>query len=236
MKKTFVIGLLSLMAGWLSAADSGPKGKLIAAAKQLGDKGNYSWSTTTKEADGSAGRIGPIDGKMEASKLMFLSLTPGGIPVEVYIKGEKGTARALEGWQTLDEIAQTGGTAAAIVRYLKAYKAPAAQSAELAGKLKTVKEADGALTGDLNDEAIKEMLLMGTRQREGQEPPKTSETKGTAKFWVQAGALTKYEINVQGKITAGERITDINRTMTVEIKDLGTTKIEVPEEAKPKLS
>ena len=82
MKNILVLGLIGIMTSSLCAADSGPKAKLAAAAKQLGDKGNYSWSTTTKEADGSAGRIGPIDGKMEASKLMFLSLTPGGIPVE----------------------------------------------------------------------------------------------------------------------------------------------------------
>ena len=236
MKKILLIGLTGIMASWLSAADSSPIGKLTAAAKQLGDKGNYSWTMATKEADGGAGRLGPIDGKTDASKLMFLSLTPGGIPVEVYMKGDKGTARALEGWQTLDEIAQTGGSAAAIVRYLKTYKAPAAQSAELAGDLKEVKEADGALSGELKDEALKKILIIGMRQREGQEPPKITDSMGTVKFWVKEGALTKYEINVQGKITSGERVNDINRTMTIEIKDVGTTKIEVPEEAKPKLS
>ena len=152
------------------------------------------------------------------------------------MKGDKGTARALEGWQTLDEIAQTGGTAAAIVRFLKSYKAPAAQSAELAGNLKEVKEADDALSGELKEDAVKEILSRGQRRREVQEPPKTTDAKGSVKFWLKDGALTKFEIKVQGKITAGERVTDINRTMTVEIKDVGTTKIEVPEEAKPKLS
>jgi len=80
------------------------------------------------------------------------------------------------------------------------------------------------------------MLLLGARRREGQEPPKTSDAKGSVKFWVKDGALTKYEINVQGKVAAGERTFDINRTMTVEIKDVGSTKLEVPAEAKQKLS
>ena len=84
------------------------KDKLGKAAKQLGDKPNYSWTTTTKEADGTPGRLGPIDGKTEKGSFTFLSLTPGGIPVEVYMKGDKGAAKALEGWQTFDDIAQTG--------------------------------------------------------------------------------------------------------------------------------
>lgn len=236
MKKTLVIGFIGIMASWLSAADSSPKDKLTNAAKQLGDKPNYSWTTTTKEADGGPGRLGPIDGKTEKDNLTFLSLTPGGIPVEVYMKGNKGAAKALEGWQTFDEIAQTSGTAAAIVGFLRSYKAPAAQSAELAGNAKELKEADGAISGELKDDAIKEMLLLGARRREGQEPPKTTDAKGSVKFWIKEGALTKYEINVQGKVSAGDRTFDINRTMTVEIKDVGSTKLEVPAEARPKLS
>ncbi len=56
------------------------------------------------------------------------------------------------------------------------------------------------------------------------------------KFWIQDGALTKYEVNVQGKVTAGDRETEVNRTTTVEIKDAGSTKLEVPAEAKQKMS
>ena len=40
----------------------------------------------------------------------------------------------------------------------------------------------------------------------------------------------------RGKVGAGERILDINRTTTVEIKEVGSTKIEVPAEAKEKIS
>ena len=235
MKKTLLIGCIGLMASCLSAADAGPKDKLTAATKQLGDKPNYSWTTTMKEADGSPGRLGPIDGKTEKDQLTFLSLTPGGIPVQVYKKGDKGAAQALEGWQTFDEIAQTSGTAAAIVRFLRSYKTPAAEAAELCRNAKELKEADGALASELKDDAIKDLLLMGVR-REGEEPPKIADSKGSVKFWLKEGALTKYEINVQGKVTAGERTLDINRTQTVEIKDVGTTKLEVPSEAKEKLS
>ena len=235
MKHTLIIGLVSLLAHILSAADSGPQAKLLNATKQLGDKPNYSWTTTTKEGDGSPGRVGPIAGKAEKGGLTYLSFEIGAVPVEVYMNGQKGVAKALEGWQTFDDIAQTGGTAAAVVRYLRVYKAPGVESAALSEKLKDVKEAEGVLSGELKEEAVKELLERGARRREGQEPPKIADPKGSMKFWVQDGALTKYEVNIQGKVTAGDREFDVNRTTTVEIKDVGTTKLEVPAEAKAKM-
>ena len=236
MKQALVIGLTGLLACTLSAADSSPRGKLLNATKQLGEKPNYSWTTTTKEGDGSPGRVGPIEGKAEKGGLTYLSFAIGAIPVEVYMNGQKGAAKALEGWQTFDEIAQTGGTAAAVVRYLRVYKAPGAESAALSEKLKDVKEAEGVLSGELKEEAVKELLERGARRREGQEPPKVSGPKGSMKFWIQDGVLTKYEVNVQGKVTAGDREFDVNRTTTVEIKDVGSTKLEVPAEAKAKMT
>ena len=235
MKQTLIIGLLGLLTPTLFAANSSPQAKLLDATKQLGDKANYSWTTTTKEGDGSPGRVGPIEGKAEKGGLTYLSFAIGGIPVEVYMNGQKGAAKALEGWQTFDEIAATSGTAAAVVRFLRIYKTPGAESAALGGKVKDVKEAEGVISGDLKEEAVKELLERGARRREGQEPPKIASPKGSVKFWIQNGALTKYEVNIQGKVTAGDREFDVNRTTTVEIKDVGSTKLEVPAEAKQKM-
>jgi hypothetical protein len=111
-----------------------------------------------------------------------------------------------------------------------------AETTLLAGKVKELTEADGAIAGELKEDAVKELLLFGTRQREGEAAPKTTDAKGAVKFWIKDGALTKFEIKVSGKVTAGERESDINRTTTVEIKDVGTTKMEVPDEAKAKLT
>ena len=234
MKQALIIGLIGLLAHTLSAADSSPQEKITNATKQLGGKPNYSWTTTTKEGDGSS-RIGPIEGKAEKAGLTYLSFAIGGIPVEVFMNGQKGTAKALEGWQTFDEVAQTSGTAAAVVRFLRSYKAPGAESAGLSEKVQDVKEAAGMLSGELKEDAVKEILCRDARRREGQEPPKVANPKGSVKFWIQSGALTKYEVNVQGKVTAGDRESDVNRTTTVEIKDAGATKLDLPAEAKQKL-
>ena len=236
MKSSLIIGLIALLVRSLYAAESSPQDTINSATKQLGGRSNYSWTTTTKEGDGNSGRVGPIDGKADKSGLTYLSFAIGGIPVEVYMNGQKGAAKALEGWQTFDEIAQTSGTAAAVVRFLRSYKVPGVESGVLAGKVKEVKAAPGVLAGELKEDAVKELLESGARRREGQEPPKIANPKGSVKFWIQDGALTKYEINLQGKVTAGDRESDVNRTTTVELKDVGATKLELPDEAKQKLN
>ncbi len=235
MKKALIIASVALLAGALYAADSSPKDQITGAAKQLADKPNYSWTTTMKEGDGSPSRIPSISGKADKAGLTYLSFEVGGIPVEVYMNGQKGTAKALEGWQSFDEVAQTSSTAAAIVRFLRNYKAPATEVASLSDKVKEAKEADGAISGDLKEDAAKELLTSGARRREGQEPPKIENPKASVKFWLANAIPAKYEVHVQGKVTAGEREMDVDRTSTVEIKDAGATKLEIPAEAKAKL-
>lgn len=55
------------------------------------------------------------------------------------------------------------------------------------------------------------------------------------KFWLKDGALAKYELHVKGTVNGrnGEMERDV--TTTVEVKNVGSTKVEVPEEAKKKL-
>jgi hypothetical protein len=69
----------------------------------------------------------------------------------------------------------------------------------------------------------------------GQNAPTVADPKGSLKVWLKDGLPTKYEVTVSGKMTFGQREIAINRTTTTEIKDVGTTKVEVAEEAKAKL-
>jgi hypothetical protein len=70
----------------------------------------------------------------------------------------------------------------------------------------------------------------------GGDGPDITGAKGTIKFWVKDGALTKYETDVQGSIDFNGNARDMHPVTTIEIKDVGTTKIEVPADAKKNLS
>ncbi|HXU76495.1 MAG TPA: hypothetical protein VN794_07995, partial [Methylomirabilota bacterium] len=79
----------------------------------------------------------------------------------------------------------------------------------------------------------KSLILFGRRAGGGASASKAS---GSVKFWVKDGQLAKYQYKVQGTVTFNGEDREVERTTTVEIKDVGTTKVEVPDEAKKKIS
>ena len=59
---------------------------------------------------------------------------------------------------------------------------------------------------------------------------------GNVRSWIQNGLLAKYEMNIHAKIHVGGKDMDVDRVTTVEIKGVGTTKVNLPEAAKKKLA
>ncbi len=117
---------------------------------------------------------------------------------------------------------------------VKALKDPAETAQELASKAGELKkDPDGVYSGDLTAEGAKELF-----GRLGRRAAEAKETKGSVKFWIKDGLLTKYEFNLKGKMTVGDdkREVDVSRTVTVEIKEVGSTKVSLPEAATKKLS
>ena len=74
------------------------------------------------------------------------------------------------------------------------------------------------------------------RFRRGGDGPQISGAKGSAKFWVKDGVLSKFEYKVKGSMNFNGNDIDVDRTTTTEIKDVGTTKVSIPEGAQKKLS
>ena len=214
----------------LLAADD-PKAEVKAAAKKLGS--NYSWTSTPKIEGGGGGnfRPGPTEGQT-ADGMVYLKSTFGDRTMESAAKGEKVAFKGEDGWETADD--QSQGPGRFIAMRLRNFKAPAVEAADLADKAKSLTSADGVISGDLTEEGAKEFLSFGRRANPDRPGPKNA--KGSVKFWVKDGALAKYEYNVQGKVAGrdGDEI-DVNRTTTVEIKDVGKTKLALSEEAKKKL-
>jgi hypothetical protein len=122
---------------------------------------------------------------------------------------------------------------------LTTMKAPGEELIDILGKTGELKEAEGAICGNLTEEGAKERLAFGRGRRGGgaDAPPGPKNAKGSIKVWTKDGMVCKYELTVSGTITVGQDQTerDINRTSTVEIKEVGKTKVTVPDEAKKKL-
>ena len=86
----------------------------------------------------------------------------------------------------------------------------------------------------MTDDGAKSLLTFRRRNTGGGGPTVTN-PKGTITFWITDGKLTKYQYHVTGTVSFNGNDRDVDRTTTTEIKDVGTTKIEVPDEAKKKL-
>jgi len=237
MKKILMMGTLGIFcASILCAADGDAKADVKAAAKKLGS--NYSWTSTPK-LDGAGGgqfRPGPTDGQTDDG-IVYIKSAFGDRTFESAAKGEKVLFKGEDGWEVADPAAEGAGQF--IARRMRTFKAPALEAADLADKAKSLKSADGVISGDLTEDGAKELLAFGRRGGGGGggDRPAPKEAKGSVKYWVTGGALTKYEINVSGKVANrdGDEVT-INRTTTVEIKDVGKTKLGLSEDNKKKLS
>jgi len=238
MIKPLLTAILSgLFVASLHAADG--KNDVKAAAKKLADQPSYSWlSVPRSEGTGAGGgnfRAGPTEGKIEKGGWTQTSSSFGDNKIETFMKGEKFATKREDEWKTGEDL-EGDDRGAFLVRAMKAFKAPAAQAEDIADKVKELKKGeDGSYAGDLTEEGATALLSRGGRGGGGNAP---TGGKGSAKFWIKDGALTKFEYNVQGtiKIRDTDEERKINRTTTVEIKDVGTTKINVPAEVKKKLS
>jgi len=118
---------------------------------------------------------------------------------------------------------------------LRNFRTPAIEAEDMAGKVKELKKDGDAFAGELTEEGAKDLLRFRGRRAGSDGPPPAKNAKGSVKFWLKDGQLAKYEYKVSGTVTFNGEDRDVERTTTVEIKDVGTTKIEVPAEAKKKL-
>jgi hypothetical protein len=73
--------------------------------------------------------------------------------------------------------------------------------ADLAGKTKEMKRDGDAYSAELTEAGAKELLSFGGRPGSNAAEPKNA--KGSVKFWLKDGTLSKYNVNVQGTINFG---------------------------------
>jgi hypothetical protein len=121
-----------------------------------------------------------------------------------------------------------------IARVVQNYRVPAVEAASLADDAKELKQDTNSISGDLTEAGAKELLSF-RRRGNGGDGPTVTNAKGSVKFWLSNGKLAKYQFHLQGAVSFNGNDRDVDRTTTVEIKDVNSTKIEVPDEAKKKL-
>jgi hypothetical protein len=236
MKTLLMLTTALTAATSLLAADS-PSGDAVkSAAQKLAAADNYSWTQTMESAQFNPR---PSHGKTEKGGFTYLDFTMRDNKIEAVVKGGKGAIKTEDGWQSLDDAAKASGDGGFnpvqfMARRVQNLKNPATEAEEIAAKAKDLSKTDDVYAGELTEEGAKSLMAFGRR---GGQASEIRNAKGSVKFWIKDGVLTKYQYKLQGvgKNRDGEDM-DIDRTTTVEIENVGSTKVAVPDEAKGKLS
>jgi hypothetical protein len=254
MKKLFLPCVAALATTFAYAA---PTDDVAAAAKKLGDAPNYSW-TQTREIVNSQFTPGPVNGQTEKGGFTVVTREFGGNTNQTVAKGDKVVLQNFQTgeWTTREEMmAQfanrgggggggapaagggrgpgAGGRGGRGGGGMFGVQTPAEDISALLPGVKDLKSSEGALVGDLNEEGAAQQLSAGAFGRGGQTPPKN--VSGSVKIWLKDGAVAKFQVHVKGTVAGRDGEQERDMTTTTEIKDVGTTKVTVPEEAKKKL-
>ena len=75
--------------------------------------------------------------------------------------------------------------------------------------------------------------------RDGQENLQPIRATGTFKLWLHNGMVTKYQVKLEGTLSVqlptGRREIQVSQITDTILKDVGTTKFEIPPQARKKL-
>jgi hypothetical protein len=213
------------------------KDDLKAAVAKTAGAPNYSWSTKTEGGFGA----GTTTGKTEKDGYTQVTLAMRNASVEVFIKDKKAAIKTDDGWKTADELTadQDGGFTPQRMAAMQAqnYKTPLAQAQDVSDKVTDVKAETDGFSGALPEAAAKE--LMSFRRRPNADAnapaPEIKDAKVTFRVWTKDGVITKLQNHMTGSISFNGNDRDIDRTTTTELSDVGTTKVEVPDDVKKKL-
>jgi hypothetical protein len=196
---------------------------------------------------------GPQTGTTEKDGYTTLSFSFGDNTTNIVMKGGKVAVKTDDGWHSGDELtADAGGGGGGpnmgmfAARMAQAFKAPADQFKDQTANLQNVQQTADGYTADLSDDDAKKALSAMRGRRGGGggggggggTPPAVTITnpKVSLHIWVTDGTVSKFEVHMTGtRAVEGQDPQDVDRTATTEIKDVGTAKADVPDEAKAKL-
>jgi hypothetical protein len=231
--KTIPFIAAAIMAGSLLSASADPKDDITSAAQKLSDGANYSWQATVVVPADSQFKPGPTDGKVQGG-MIDVKMSFRDNHTEFIKSGTNAVITDPDdgSWEKLGDM-DTSGPGRFMVPMLQNYKAPAAQVTDLLADVQSLQQSDTSYTGALTEDGAKKLLTFGRGRRGGNgNGPSVTNPSGTATFWVDGGQLTKIEFHVKGTMSFNGNDRAVDRDTTVIISNVGTTKIEVPDDAK----
>jgi hypothetical protein len=249
MLKRVILGVVSILALSAVSVQADPKDDIKAALQKVSDSPNYSWTTTT-----SGGFMrGPQSGKTEKDGYTSLTVQMRDNSFDIIMKGDKAAIKTDSGWKSGSEIMaepmDEGGPppperfAAMMAQF---FRTPIDQAAENVDNLQNIQKTDDGYSADLTADDAKKLLSFRPRRPAATQPDNNAppppqiditDPKGSVKFTIKDGAVTEYQVHLTGSVSFnGGDPRDVDRTTTTDITNVGSTTVDVPDDAKAKLS
>lgn len=205
-----------------------------AIGRALSQKSNYSWIESVQNPGTLGSRPMIIEGQAEKDGVTAVTLRFGDRTIHGYLKGNKAYVTSPDSnWKSIPEMEEGESPGQFLHRMVRSVVLPARQIAELT-KTATSMQIDGdSFTGELGEEGAK--ALIDNRHSRIRRDEDLKDTGGNFRIWTKDGVVNKYEFTVRGKKTLDGKEVDLTRTTVVEIKDVGTTTVTLPDRAKEKL-
>jgi hypothetical protein len=235
MLRHIFLGAVVILAGSVISANAEPKDDVTDAVKKLADGGNYTWTSTVEAQFGA----GTTKGKTDKTDGTFYTQTRGDNSIDVAVVNGKAVVKTDDGWKTAEDAAAgQQGMMRFMAAMLRNYKAPADQASDYLTKIDNITKTDDVYSADLTPEMVKQLAAFGRRRGggNGTAAPEITDPKGSIKVWIKDGVISKTVMTIGGSVSFNGNDMQIDRTTTTEYSDVGSTKVEIPAEAKAALT
>lgn len=213
-----------------AAAHAAPADDLQAAAKKLAAAG-YTWQNVSEHTSGDTKFSVTRRGKIDKDGVALFTHTLAGNDTQVVVgKNGRGAVKTEEGWKSVAELTgnpQQPGRGRVLSSMVSDFQSPAMQAAEMGAQTTALNSTADGVGGDLTEEAAKEQIAFW-------KPGTVKSARGQIAFTIKDGLLVRVKYTIQGTITRNGDDRDVERTTTIELTNIGSTKVEVPAEARAK--
>jgi putative heme-binding domain-containing protein len=227
-----------------SQADADAKSALSAAVRKLAEAPSCRWTTTVTADDlGPFGGGGGVTtGQAESGGFTRITLASDARRLEFVTRAGKAAVLVEGNWQTLEQASARDGSPPSfgpaagfdpgIVTH---FKMPADRAADLLGKADGFRRNGTTVTATLSPEAAGEILVAdgpAFLRRRGFPGAPINDPRGSATFRVADGMLTEFTLKLSGSRQVFGNEVKLDRTSTTKIAEVGSTKVEVPVDAR----
>jgi len=240
MKGMSALIALTVLSGWAGPVPRDAREDVQRALEKLEASGNFSWvSTTSEETDGDLPQFSAeMQGRSVKGGWSQISKSSSKKGSEAFLKDDRIAVMTADGWKVVDAKVEppAGGKLDKAVKQAQQFvlsRAPVTEAKGLLNRLEDMKSHGGG-TYSGRVAALDVPIYLERAKAAGKGAPSMEEPRIRVNFRVRDGVLAAYELVVTGRHVKKKsgQAQEIVFSAAVDILDVGTTTLEIPEEAR----